>query len=87
MCTETLCPAVSHLFLCLPNLSPPRGDVPFKASPGLHGLELLLFLGQLEFQLLDLGLQLGDLVLKVRGLAIQLPLGLLQLLPGLLLLL
>lgn len=59
----------------------------FRHVPALHHLLLLLLFAQLALQLLDLGLQLGDLILEIRRLPVQFPLGLLQLLPGLLLLL
>ena len=54
-------------------------------SPGQGSLELLLFLGQLHLELSNLSLQLGDLVTEVRGVSLQLPAGLLQLLTLLLL--
>lgn len=62
-------------------------EVKVPLIPGLHHLLLLFLLVQLKFHLLQVGLLLRDLVLKVGRFSVQLPLGLLQFLTSLLLLL
>lgn len=55
--------------------------------PGQRPLKLLLLLGQLDFELIDLCLQLSDLVLQIGCFPVQLPFGLFQFLSSFFLLL
>lgn len=56
-------------------------------GPGQCALQLLFLLGQLDFELIDLRLELSDLVLQVGCFTVQFPLGLFQFLSRFLLLL
>lgn len=53
-----------------------QGSQPGEMSvpPGQGGLQLLLFLGQLHFQLSNLGLEVSDLLMEVARVPLQLPL-------------